>query len=123
MPSYDVRAASLALDVPYAALDVLLARHDIVGVSKGGQGVARRIHDDGLLRLAIALQIQPVIGSDTRSALHLAEQLVSAGGVLAEGPLEIRVDLAAVRSALMARMSDVVERVVPVRRGRPPSPR
>jgi hypothetical protein len=93
----------------------------VAGVVRGGQGVGRRIHDDGLLRLAVALHAQAFLGCDTKAALALTERLLASGGVLREGPLELRLDLAAIRAALASRMSEVVERVVPVRRGRPPS--
>jgi hypothetical protein len=120
VPSYDVRAAALALDIPYRSLDVLLARHDVPGVSKGGQGVSRRVSDEGLLRLAVADELWRVLQLDVPAGLALADGLISAGGELTAGDLRLTVDLVRLRARLASRMTDVIERVVPVRRGRPP---
>ncbi len=122
MPRYDVRVTALTLDVPYDWLDTSLARLDLPGMTKGGRGVRRSLSDQAVLTLSIALQLTEALGVGLERAIALANALTEApDGIVQAGPVTLRVDLPAAQAELRARLRDALERVVPIRRDRPPS--
>lgn len=120
MARYDVRTAALALDVPYDSLDVILARHDVPGVVKASQGVKRTVDDGALVILRLAFDLRDGLGLPFERAVATAQRLATQGSASA-GEITLSADLPALRSGLALRVSDAVERSVPVRRGRPPA--
>lgn len=119
MARYDVRTAALALDIPYPTLDVLLARHDVCGVTRSAQGIRRTVDDAALVTLRIAIDLRDGLGVSFERGLEIARGLQRSGEAR-QGAVTISVNLEAVRLDLAARLSDAIERAVPIRRGRPP---
>jgi hypothetical protein len=123
--SYDVAAAALALDVEPKWVDNVLSHHDVPGIARSRQGVSRAITPAGLLHLAVARALAEGVRVPIGTAIELATVLLAGqAGSVAETPvaptLTLRLDRAAMASALEHRLLDAVELAPARRRGRPP---
>lgn len=120
MARYDVRLAAVALDVPYRWLDGVLARHRVEGVTSEVQGIRRTVSDEALVTLAIVRDFHAQVGLPIGRAIEIAERMAPEGR-LALGVVAVAVDRPAIARALAPQVADALERVVPRRRGRPPT--
>jgi hypothetical protein len=116
---YDVAVAALALDVKAQWLDTLLARHDIVGVTRVTQGVRRTISEEAMVQLAIIRDLHVGGGLPIPAAVAMSQVLSQRGEVTA-GVVRWVADLPLLRQQVAAQVADAIERAVPRRRGRPP---
>jgi hypothetical protein len=122
MPRYDVRTAALALDVPYAWLDVTLARYPVAGVSKSGPGASRSVTEEAVATLRLARDFTEHLKVPIAEAIQVAEALLaSPTGTVGRGALRLGVDRERLAGDLRQRLEDATWRAVPRRRGRPPA--
>ena len=121
MRAYTVATAAVALGVGAKWVDNVLSHHAIPGVTQSRQGIARRLTGEAVSVLEIALRLTRLFGIPLRRALDLAARLTdrSSGNVNAVDGCELRVDVAAVRSQIEARLREAVEYAPAPRRGRP----
>jgi hypothetical protein len=121
MARYDVRVAALALRVEYDWLDTTLAKIEVPGVARGGQGVRRTLTDSAVAILATAIELHDKLGVSLERGVALADALLRVpGGAIHLGSVTVTVDTAQIQRRLLGQLTDAMERVVPVRRGRPP---
>ncbi len=121
MRAYTVATVAVALGVGAKWIDNVLSHHSIPGVSQSRQGVARRLTAEAVSVLEIALRLTRAFEIPVRRALELAIDLAMRHPErlrVVEG-FEIRMDIAAVRSDLSARLAEAVEFAPVPRRGRP----
>ena len=103
-------------------MDNVLSHYSVAGVEQGTRGVERRLNDDALLALALCRILAKELGVPLASAIRIATDAVrerSGSSVVAHG-VELRFSLAELERRLRDRVSDAVESVAHVRRGRPP---
>jgi hypothetical protein len=112
------------LGVPAKWLDNLLSRHALPGVERGGQGVERRITDQGLLAAEVSRVLNLELGVSMDRAASIAREMVPASGSQATfstpSGISLRFNVADIESRLRLRMSEVLESTSRVPRGRPP---
>ncbi len=123
MRSYTVATAALTLGVTAKWLDNTLSHHQLDGVVHARQGISRRLSQRAILDLRLTLTLISALGTPLHKALTLARLLADTEGnsglVLPQG-LHLSVDIADVRSQVVADLAKAVE-VAPVpKRGRRP---
>lgn len=129
MRAYTVTTVAVTLNVPSKWLDNVLSHHTVPGVAKTRQGVARRLTQEAVVVLAIALMLSGSLAISVPRALEIAQELRRAGGskaryVLDGGTGELLFDVTAIESDISDRLAEAVEIAPTPRRGRPPlSPR
>jgi hypothetical protein len=124
MRLYDVAVASLVLRVERKWLDNLLSQHDVPGVSRSVQGAARQIPLRSLLIIALVRDLQRQLGLGVARGLVVAARLIGVShGHVRLGFALLSVDIPALERQLGDRLVDVMETIVPRRRGRPLGPR
>ncbi len=125
MRSYDVAIAALAAQAPRKWVENLLSANRIPELQAGTRGVARRVPHDGVVRIACIRELHSELGVSVRRAVEIAEAVILSEGtaVIAGGRMEVRVDLAALRSVVNERLRDALESAPRPRRGRPPKNR
>lgn len=124
MRAYTVTAASVALRVPAKLIDNILSHHDVAGVVKSRQGVARRLTPGAILTLEIALRLNQSLRIPLARALELAQGMRRTreeGVIEITGHLSLQADLATIEADLSELLSQAVEIAPNPRRGRPPS--
>jgi hypothetical protein len=120
MRVYDIAVASFALRVERKWLDNLLSQHDVPGVDRSVQGMARQIPLRSLAIIAIVRDLQRQLGLGVGRGLEVAARLVGpAHGHVRLGVAVMTADVAAIEEELDRRLVDAMEIVVPRRRGRP----
>jgi len=120
MRLYDVAVASLALRVDRKWLDNVLSQHDVPGVSRSVRGAARQIPLRSLLIISLVRDLQRQLGLGVARGLVVAARLVGAShGHVRLGVALLTVDIPALERQLDDRLVDVMETIVPRRRGRP----
>lgn len=121
--AYTVGTAALALDVPAKWLDNVLSHFQVPGVSQERQGISRKVSLEGVLQLALALNLIDDLEIPTANALRLASTISQTGGQhRTDSGITISLDLSTIRAGLDSRLAQAVE-IAPVpRRGRPPGP-
>ena len=120
MRLYDVAVAAVALRVDRKWLDNVLSQHDVPGVGRSVQGVARQIPLRSLVIISVVRDLQQLIGLGVGRGLEVAGRLVGpAHGHARLGVAVMTVDVAAVEQDLDHRLVDAMEVVIPRRRGRP----
>lgn len=118
--AYTLGTVALALDVPTKWLDNILSHHRVTGVIQKRQGVSRKVTLEGLLHLALALQLIHDLDLPASSALRLAVILAETGGnYRGSSSLAISLDLVGFRSDLEFRLAQAVEMAPVPKRGRP----
>lgn len=126
--SYSARITALITDVQPKWLDNLLSRHELPGVVRGRQGLARRISDDGIL----AVELCRILNLELGVSLAQAAEIATRG--LASPPeselrystpsgLTVSLSIPATRARLRDRTMHAVEMVADAPRGRPPGQR
>jgi hypothetical protein len=122
MRLYDIAVASFALRVERRWLDNLLSQHDVTGVSRSVQGLARQIPLRSLAIIAIVRDLQRHLGLGVARGLVVATRLVGpAHGHARVGVALLMADVDDIEQELERRLVDAMETVVPRRRGRPRS--
>lgn len=120
MRSYDVGVASFALRVDRKWLDNLLSQHDVPGVDRSVQGLARQIPLRSLAIIAIVRDLQRHAGLPVSRGIDIGTRLIGpAHGHVRLGSAVLTVDVPAIERELDHRLVDAMETVVPRRRGRP----
>ena len=122
--SYDIRPSACAIGAEAKWLDNLLTRHPLPGVSRGRQGIQRRVSHEGLLSIELARILNQELGVSVAQAVRMATAVIQSE---AEGRVAIPVtpaislvvDLRALHEHLRSRIVHAMESVGPVRRGRP----
>ena len=116
--------AAFVLGVPKKDLDNILSRYSVRGFERGTRGLARRISLASIEQVAVAVDLARDFSIPIPAALTLADQaLTSREGVVTtpDGHLAIHADLERIRRELHGRLSEVIEHMIPPRRGRPPN--
>lgn len=123
--SYDARVIALTTGQTLKWVDNLLSHHQFPGVIQGRQGVQRRISDDGLLAIEMARMLTMDLGVPLARAAVLVR-----GAIASRDAREIRVavgvgltvvfELDAIERRLRERVTEALESVARVPRGRPP---
>jgi hypothetical protein len=119
---YHVDIARFAADADQKWVDNLLSHYDVPGVDGARQGLARRISALGVYHIALIRSLTRDAGISTATAVSLSVRLLSASvaAVPIAADLEFRFDRAAFERRLDGAISEAVESIAPVRRGRPP---
>ncbi|HEU4995745.1 MAG TPA: hypothetical protein VFT29_13050 [Gemmatimonadaceae bacterium] len=123
--SYNARAIALTIGRTAKWVDNLLSHHALPGVTGGRQGVQRVISDDGLLAVEITRLLVVEIGVplDRAAALVRAAFAVRSADdmqVTTDSGLVLTFQLPTIERRLRDRMTEAMESVGHVRRGRPP---
>ena len=120
MRAYTVATAAVTLQMPPKWIDNVLSHHQVGGVAKSRQGVARRLTPQALLNLEIAIRLSDALSIPIARALQLAHQLVEkpSGSAIGKG-ITLTLDLEAISSDLTDRLAHAVEIAPLPRRGRP----
>jgi hypothetical protein len=120
--AYTIATAALALGTPVKWLDNVLSHHRIVGVLQKRQGVARKLTVEGLIVLALIVTLVQELALPTQNAIKIAEEIAANAGIFRSPQgLNIQIDLAPFRKALLEQLERAVEIAPAPRRGRPPS--
>ena len=122
--SYGARITALITGVQTKWLDNLLSRHELPGVSRGRQGVARRISDPGLLAVELCRILNLELGVSLAQAAEIATQCLRSSSDVelryaTPSGLLLSLSLPAARDRLRARTTEAIEMVADTRRGRP----
>ena len=124
--SYSSKLIALAVGVTANWLDNLLSKHVLPGVSRGRQGIERRINDDGLLAAELCRILNLELGVSLENAAEIARSAIEAridGGDtrhITSSGLLLLFPIRGIEQRLHQRMLDATESVARVRRGRPP---
>jgi hypothetical protein len=122
--AYDVRASALALGIQSKWIDNLLSRYHLPGISRGRQGVQRRISSEGL----VAIELARVLSCDLRIPIRVATELVetalanrvgNATTLAVASGISLVIDVGAIEKRVGAQVVTAMETVTHVRRGRP----
>ena len=121
--AYSTVEAAFALGTTPKLLDNLLAREAKHLIVSGRQGRSRKIDEQVLEVLAVALLIRRDLSVPVGKSIDLASVIVTSGSFQASvgGLAVLRFDLAALRQVLKQALSDAVADQSPIRRGRPPA--
>jgi hypothetical protein len=124
--SYHVDIARHVANADCKWMDNLLSHFDVPGVTRGKQGLPRRLTEDGIAHVVLVRRLSSVLGVRIGDAVTLASNLLShTSSVAIDSGVDLRID----RSVFFAEVGDLVrhaaEAIEPARRGRPrvlPSP-
>ena len=123
MRAYTVAATAVALGVSSKWVDNVLSHHQVPGVHRARQGIARRVTPAALLILDITLRLVRSLGLPLPQAIQTAQRLVDAGeggvGLSGAASIQIRADVEALTEDLNVRLERAVEMSPTPRRGRP----
>jgi hypothetical protein len=101
-------------------LDNILSRHPVVTVTRGRQGLARRLPMRGVLQLAVAIDLANGLAMPVSRALDVAANLLADPEHRSQiGPVAITLDVRGLEASIEGRLRDAVELVVRRPRGRP----
>ena|SRR6266850_3956914 len=125
--SYDARIVALTIGQSHKWVDNLLSHHHLPSISKGRQGLQRTISDDGLLAIEVARVLTVELGVSLARAAELTRIAFAARSghemrVAADSGLVLSFELGTIERRLRGRMTEVMESVGHVRRGRRPRP-
>jgi hypothetical protein len=126
--SYSARVTAVIAGVHPKWLDNLLSRHELPGIVRGKQGLARRISDDGILAVEVCRILNLELGvSLSRSAeiasLCLRSDREAELHYSTGSGLVLSLSIPATRARLRDRTRDAIETAADVPRGRPPGSR
>ena len=118
-------AAAAALDLDLKSIDNILSREGKHLIRLGKQGVRRRIDDDALAPIAIAIVLKRELGVPLARGLEIGGYLLESGSSnIAVGQLgTLSFDIDALKSHLTAVLAEVLEQTALPKRGRPPRAR
>jgi hypothetical protein len=129
---YDIAVAALAIGVERKWLDNLTAQHTISGTEHVARGVARRLSMRSMLTAAVVRDLSRGLGVPVSRGVEAAGSLIgtdpsgessapATGSRLQIGEsMVLTVDLARIEREIERRLLEVMETMVPRRRGRPP---
>ena len=122
--SYSARITALIAGVQPKWLDNLLSRHELPGVSRGRQGLARRISDDGILAVELCRILNHELGVSLAQAADIATRCMASSPdselrYSTPSGLTISLPIPVVRARLRDRIMHAVEMVADAPRGRP----
>lgn len=122
--SYTAKLVALTIGVQAKWLDNLLSHHDLPGVSRGAQGLERRITDEGLLaieavRILVAELGVPIARAVSIARIALAGRTSSEMRFVAEPSVSVLFALPEIEHRLRDRIIEAGESVARVPRGRP----
>ena len=115
-------AAAAALDLDLKSIDNILSREGKHLIRRGKQGVRRRIDDDALAPIAIAIVLKRELGVPLARGLEIGVYLLESGSSnIAVGQLgTLSFDIDALQSHLTTILAEVLEQTALPIRGRPP---
>ena len=123
MRAYTVATTAVALGVSPKWVDNVLSHHQVAGVQRARQGIARRVTPAALLVLDIALRLVRSLGLPLPQALETAGRLIDAResevALSGTASIQIRADVGALTRELDVRLERAVEISPTPRRGRP----
>lgn len=120
--AYNIATAALALKVSIKWLDNVLSHHSIAGVEQEGQGIARRLSLEGLLKLSISVLLIQEFDLPTARALEITHILINnQGHYESSAGLMLSLNLRLLENNLLGRLEYAVESAPSPRRGRPPT--
>jgi hypothetical protein len=101
-----------------------LSRHELPGVTRRKQGVARRITDDGVLAVDLCRILNLELGISLAHSAQIASQLMRSDSdselrFATSSGLMLSLSIPAARARLRARTMDAVDMVAHAPRGRP----
>jgi len=122
--TYSTRVAALAIAVQPKWLDNLLSHFALPGIESGGQGVERRISDDGLLAIEVTRVLADELGMALGIAAVFARALVGQASrdiarVTTASGASVTVSLQDVEQRLRRQLADALESSPRIKRGRP----
>lgn len=119
--AYTIATAALALDASGKWIDNLLSHYRLAGVVQARQGIARRLHIEGLLNLLVILELTRELGVTVGAAVKIAQHIAGENGVfVSPGGIRLELDLQTMQDRLLSRLEHAVEVAPLPRRGRPP---
>ncbi len=126
--AYSVRLVSLTLSTPLKWLDNLLSHHDLPGVVGGRQGVERQISGEGLLAIEMSRLLTSDLGVPVSRAVALvnfalANRVANRLTCELDSGVTLAFDAERIERRLRQRMTEAVESLGHVKRGRPRLPR
>src|SRR4051812_40780995 len=80
MRAYTVATAAVTLRMPSKWLDNVLSQHQIDGVIKRRQGIARKLTPRAVVTLDIAVRIATAFGASLPAAIRLSKEFVTQQG-------------------------------------------
>lgn len=115
-------AAAAALDLDLKSIDNILSREGKHLIRRGKQGLRRRIDDDALAPIAIAIVLKRELGVPLARGLEIGGYLLESGSSnIAVGQLgTLSFDIDALQSHLTTILAEVLEQTALPIRGRPP---
>ena len=122
MRGYTVAAAAVSLGIAPKALDNILIRYEVAGVSRTRQGISRKLSARSVLTLDIALRLSRSAPMPLGTALNLAAIVFehSHSSIELEKGITLTFDLRLLGTDLDVRLAEAVEVSPAPRRGRPP---
>jgi hypothetical protein len=121
--AYTVAATAVTLDVPPKWVDNVLSHHKVPGVTRGRQGVARKLSYQAVLTLEVALRLVRTLGISLPRSIELATILVSdpssRQSLGAGSGLSLAIDLESIEAHVAKLLAHAMEVAPSPRRGRP----
>lgn len=122
--SYDVRLVALTIGATLKWVDNLLSQHELPGVTRGRQGVQRRITDEGLLAIELTRMLTVEARIPVGRAIEIARAAIRSRleadmQVRLAGDLTFVFQAPAIEQRLRRRLAEAIESSARVRRGRP----
>lgn len=122
--TYTAKLIALTLGASVKWVDNLLSHHDVPGVTRGKQGVERRIADEGLFAIAAIRILTEELGLGlSQAALIVRSALASRTPeqmrYTTESGIVLQFPVAEIDRRMRERLLDAVEAVARVSRGRP----
>lgn len=123
MRAYTVAATAVTLGLSAKWVDNTLSHHTVQGVSKGRQGVSRKLNPGAVATLAIAVRLVRLLSVPLARALELAQDALesqhSPARLELSGAITLVVDTAAIAHHTTERLALAVEIAPTPKRGRP----
>jgi hypothetical protein len=129
MRTHTVATVALTLNTSAKWIDNVLSHHELPGVSRARQGIARRLNERAVLVLAIALDLSASLRLPMGAALAIASQLAGTDGPVgrhrpdSDSSIELTIDLEELERNLARKLAAAAEIAPTPRRGRPPKRR
>jgi hypothetical protein len=121
--AYTVAATAVTLDVPPKWVDNVLSHHQVPGVARRRQGVARKLSYQAVLTLEVALRLVRALAVPLPRSIELATVLISNPSsrqlLGAGGDLSLGIDIELIEAHVTKRLAHAVEVAPSPRRGRP----
>lgn len=122
MRAYTVATVAITLGVAPKWLDNVLSRYPVRGVSKGRQGISRKLEPHAVVTLHLANELIRTLSLPLGEAISLAEKIGQAGegaSIRLFGTALLTVDMAKVAGEVSDRLALAVEVTPTPKRGRP----